>query len=421
MLGRALAATVSTPDRSAVVFWRYWTGSTVSRMGTAVTSVAFPLTAVLVVHASAFSVAAVTASSGLPWLILGFPAGVYVSRFPLRGMQIAMDLVRALAIGSIPVAAWFGGLTVAQLITVALIVGSATVIFSVANSTLIPAIVPREELTRRNSLTAASSGLAQLAGPGLGGVLVDVMGAASCMLLDAVSYLFSAVMLGALPRPDSQPAPPEAPRFRRQVAAGFGYIRSQTVLKAAFLLGCSVNVVAAAVIALSPLYIVRTLREPSYVLGLVYAAEGAGALVGAALAPRLSSAWGSAQAMLRCALALPLAVLLLPLASRGAGALLFRLGIFWFALTMTVAAIAIVTYRHRSVPTDKLPLVIAITHVFSWGGAPLGALIAGGLATTVGIRDALFAIAGLSLLVPLSVWTSGETRRRVNLEDDSTS
>ena len=88
------------------------------------TSVALPLTAVLVVHASAFSVAAISAAGSVPWLLLGFPAGVYVTRLPLRGVQVAMDLVRAVAIGSVPVVAWLGGLTVAQLIGVALAVGS---------------------------------------------------------------------------------------------------------------------------------------------------------------------------------------------------------------------------------------------------------------------------------------------------------
>ena len=97
------------------------------------------------------------------------------------------------------------------------------------------------------------------------------------------------------------------------------------------------------------------------------------------------------------------------------------MGIFWFALTMTIAAIAIVTHRHRTVPSDKLALMLAITHVFSLGGAPFGALVAGGLATTLGIRTALFVIAALSLVVPLSIWSSGEIRRRNHLEDDPTS
>lgn len=403
---------------SAAVFWRYWTGSTISRLGSAVTSVALPLTAVLVVHASAFSVAAIAASGGVPWLVLGLPAGVYVARLPLRGVQVAMDLLRALAIGSIPVVAWVGALTVAQLIAVGLVVGSASVIFAVANSTMIPAIVPKDELTRRNSLTQASGGVAQLAGPGLGGILVDVMGAASCMVLDAASYLVSAVMLGALPRPDSRVAPPESPGLRTQIADGVAYIASRPVLLASFVLGSCVNGIGAAVIALSPLYIVRTLDEPSFVLGLVYAAEGAGALVGAALAPRLSDAWGSARAVRRCALVLPGALVLLPLAFRGTGAVLFGLGIFGFAASMTVVAIALVTYRHRAVPADMLPRVLAFTHVVSWGGAPVGALVAGGLASAFGVRSALFVVAVLGLSAPLSVWAAGEMRHRINLEDE---
>lgn len=411
-------ATSSRAPGPAAVFWRYWTGSTISKLGSAVTSVALPLTAVLVVHASAFSVAAITAAGGLPWLVLGFPAGVYVTRLPLRGTQVAMDLVRAVAIASIPVVGWLGGLTVAQLIGVALTVGCASVIFAVANSTMMPAIVAKEELTKRNSLTVASDGIAQLGGPGLGGVLVGVMGAASCMVLDAVSYLVSAVMLGALPRPDSRPAPHAPPSFREQLSDGFAYIGSRPVLRASVVLGTCVNLIGAAVLALAPLYIVRTLHEHAFVLGLVYASEGAGALAGAAFAPRLSGAWGSARVVLRCTLPFPLVLVLLPLAFHGAGVVLFGLGIFGFAATMSVVAIAVVTHRHRTVPAEMLPRVLAITHVASWGGAPFGALLAGALATVFGVRGALFVIAALGVGAPLSACASPELRRRINLEDD---
>lgn len=383
------------------------------------TSVALPLTAVLVVHASAFSVAAISAAGSLPWLLLGFPAGVYVTRLPLRGMQIAMDLVRAAAIGSVPVVAWLGGLTVAQLVGVALAVGSANVMFAVANSTLLPAIVPSEELTKRNSLTAASSGIAQLSGPGLGGVLVGLMGAASCMVLDAVSYLVSAVMLGALPRPDSRPARREdAPRFRTHLADGFRYIAARPVLRTAVVVGTISNLIGAALIALAPLYLVRTLHEPPFVIGLVYATEGAGGLVGAALAPRLTDVWGSARIVLRCALLLPFALVLLPLAFRGVGAVLFGLGIFGFALILTFLVIALITHRQRTVPADMLPRVLAITQVASRGSTPLGALVAGGLATVLGLRAALFIIAAFGVGVPLSAWASREMRRRTHLEDE---
>ena len=266
-LEMTVRATSSQALSSATVFWRYWTGSTISKLGTAVTSVALPLTAVLVVHASAFSVAAISAAGSLPWLLLGFPAGVYVTRLPLRGVQVAMDLLRAAAIGSVPVVGWVGGLTVAQLLAVALAVGSASVIFAVANSTLMPAIVPKEELTKRNSLIVASSGIASLSGPGLGGVLVGAMGAASCMVLDAVSYLVSAVMLGTLPRPDSRPAPKAPPSFRTQLSEGFAYIGTRPVLRTALVLVTISNLISAALIALAPLYIVRTLHEHAFVIG----------------------------------------------------------------------------------------------------------------------------------------------------------
>jgi MFS family permease len=403
---------------TATVFWRYWTGSTISKVGSAVTTVALPLTAVLVVHASAFSVAAISAAGSVPWLLLGFPAGVYVSRLPLRSMQVAMDLVRAVAIGSVPVVAWLGGLSVAQLIAVALTVGSASVIFAVANATMLPAIVPKEELTRRNSLIVGSSGIAQLAGPGLGGVLVGVMGAASCMVLDAVSYLVSAVMLGVLPRPDSRPASKTPPNFRTHLLDGFAYMRTRSVLRTALWLGTISNLVAAGLIAIAPVFIVRTLREHDFVIGLIYASEGAGGLVGAALASRLTDAWGSARVVLRCALPLPLILLMLPFAFRGVGAILFGLGLFGFAVTLSFLGIALITHRQRTVPADMLPRVLAITQVVSRGGAPLGALVAGGLAAVFGVRTALFVLAALAVGVPFAAWANPEMRRRINLEED---
>jgi hypothetical protein len=97
---------------------------------------------------------------------------------------------------------------------------------------------------------------------------------------------------------------------------------------------------------------------------------------------------------------------------------LFGLGIFGFALTLSFLGIALITHRQRTVPAEMLPRVLAITHVVSRGGAPLGALVAGGLATVLGVRVTLFVIAAFGAGVPLTAWTSPELRRRINLEDD---
>ena len=405
------------PPSSSAVFWRYWTGTTVSNVGTSVTSVALPLTAVLVVHASAFAVASIVAADTAPWLLLGLPAGVLVHRLPLRGTQVATDLVRAVAIGSIPVVAWVGSLTVAQLVAVALAVGSASVIFVVANSTMMPAIVPEQDLTKRNSLMSASGGAAQLSGQGVGGLLVGVMGAASCMVIDAVSYLVSAAVMWALPRPERAADQSGQGSFRSQLVEGLSYIGSQPVLRATFVLAVCVNLIGSAVLALAPLYIVRTLHEHAYVLGFVYASEGAGATIGAALAPRFTSAWGSARVLLWCSVPVPFVLVLLPLAFSGWGAVLFGLGIFGFAGTLTVMAIVIITNRHRSVPTEMLPRVLATTLMVAWGSSPLGALVAGGLATAFSVRFALLVVAVFGIGSPLSVWSSREIRRRIKLED----
>ena len=244
------------------------------------------------------------------------------------------------------------------------------------------------------------------------------MGAASCMVLDAVSYLVSAVMLGALPRPDSRPTPKAPASFRTQLTDGFAYIGTRPVLRTALVIGTIGNLIGAALIAIAPLYIVRTLHEHAFVIGLIYASEGAGGLVGAALATRISHAWGSARVVLRCALPLPLVLVLLPLAFRGVGAVLFGLGIFGFAVILSFLGIALLTHRQRTVPADMLPRVLAITQVVSRGSSPFGALVAGGLATVFGVHAALFVIAAFGVGVPLSAWATPELRRRINLEDE---
>jgi predicted MFS family arabinose efflux permease len=370
-----------------------------------VTSVALPLTAVLLLHASALSVATITAAGSLPALVIGLPSGAYVTRLPLRGTQIGMDLLRAAAIAWIPVASSLGVLSIVQMIAVAAVVGAGNVIFSVANATMIPELVPAEELTKRNSLIFGSRGIAQLAGPGLGGVLVEALGAASCMLVDAGSYLISAVTLWRLPASRARvKRQGQHPPIRQQIVEGIVYVRSRPALRITLVLQVCVNLTGAAILALSPLYLVRGLHQHAFVIGLLYATEGGGALAGAAVTTRLSARWGTAGVLLRCTLPVPLTVLLLAASFSGWGAALFGLGIFAFAATLTVIGIVIQTYRHRVVPTEMLPRLVATTGFFGSGGRPLGALVAGGLGALLGVHVALYVIALASVAVPACVW-----------------
>ncbi|MYR03522.1 MFS transporter, partial [Streptomyces sp. SID6139] len=136
----------------AGMFWRYWTASTASGVGDAVTTVALPLVAIETLHASAFEVSLLPAARFVAWLAIGLPAGVIVQRLPLRGTQIAMDLIRAAAMAWVPLAAALGILRLWQLVLVTLVIGLAGVVFDVGNSSFLPSIVSKEELTARNSL-----------------------------------------------------------------------------------------------------------------------------------------------------------------------------------------------------------------------------------------------------------------------------
>jgi MFS family permease len=372
---------------------------------------------VSIVHASTFAVALITAAGQLPWLVFGLPAGVVVARLPLRETQVAMDLIRGFAMASIPVVAWAGALTVAQLAAVAALVGVAAVIFDVGNSTLIPAIVPVAELTRRNSLNSASDAATALAGPGLGGTLVQLLGAATCMLTDAVSYLVSAALMYSLPRPRSLEVSAAGGGMRREIAEGCDYVVRHPVIRPCVLWATAVNFVCGALMTLTPLYVVRTLHARPVVVGLVYAAEGAGALLGASITPELERRVGSARAVLFAATIMPLTVVLMPAAFPGWGVSLYTLGNLAFAGAVVIGSILARTHRHQVVPRDLLPRVMATVRFISWGAIPLGAFLAGALGTMLGIRSALFVTAGLILLAPAGLWASPEIRRRRNLSD----
>ncbi|WP_344662273.1 MFS transporter [Catenulispora subtropica] len=395
-------------------FWRYWAGSSISRVGSAVTTVALPLAALGLAHASSFAVGAVTAASFAAWALIGLPAGVLVGRLPLRETQIAMDLVRAAALASVPVAWWVASVTVTQLVVVALVVGLASVVFDVGNSTMLPFLVGKEELTARNSLTSATEAVTTLAGPSLGGALVQAVGAAVSIVVDVFSYLISAFLLRDVPRPP-RVAPADGPdrrTIRASIREGWQYLMREPIQRANLWYATAINFVCGALTALTPLFLVRTLSLTPAAVGAVMATEGVGSLLGASLTPRLTRRVGTGRAVVGAALALPLSCALLPIAGHGWGVAAFILGNAAFAATVVVASIVARTYRQVATPTELLPRVMATVRFVSWGVIPLGALAAGAVASWDGPRVALWGSAVAALAVPVAVLASPIRTRR---------
>ncbi|MFH8337128.1 MFS transporter [Streptomyces sp. AM6-12] len=402
----------ATDRRSASAFWRYWTASTISGTGDAITTVALPLVAVGVLHASSLQVSFLTAAQYAAWIAIGLPAGVIVQRLPLRGTQVAMDLVRAAALVSVPVAAAFGVLHLAQLVLVALVIGLATVLFDVGNSTFLPSIVSKEELTARNSLTSASVSATQLGGPSLGGLLVQIFGGALTLVFDVVSYVVSAVLLRTLPRPAPVRSGGPAESMAGQIKEGWRFVTHHKVIRPCVAAATLANFTCGAFMALLPVFLVRTLGTPAGLVGVLIAMEGLGSLLGATLTPRLAGRIGSARTILASTLFGASLALLMPLAGSGWGLLLFALGNLCFGASIVVLSILTRTHRQTVTPPELLPRVMATVRFISWGAVPFGALTAGATASALGNRGALWLICALAFLTPLAVWTSGIRRMR---------
>lgn len=391
---------------SRLEFWYFWAASGISSLGSGITAVALPLTALVALDASAFEVGLITAASYAGAVLIGLPAGVIVQRFPLQRLQVTMDLVRAALIASVPVAAWLDMLTLAQLVLVGLFISLANILFDVANTAFLPSIVAKEELTARNSLISGTLATTQLAGPSLGGLLVQLLGAATSLLTDAVSYVLSAVFLWRVPKKGSSlPARSHEP-FTKQIKAGLSFVLRHPVIRPCVVSSTALNLASGVVLAIAPVFLVRTAGLPAGTVGLVLASDGVGALAGAAITTRLAATVGTARASLVATTAGAVIALCMPLANSGWTAVCFSLGMAGFAAGITSFSIVTRTHRQSVTPPDLLPRVVASVRFFTWGAIPVGALLGGTAAGTLGPRNALFAGCAVAFLAPLALYFS---------------
>ena len=409
------AGTPEQSGRGARAFWLYWGAGTVSSLGSAVTTVALPLTALVVLHATALQLGELAAASYVAWLVIGLPAGVIVGRLPLRGTQLVMDVVRSAALASVPVAWWLDRLTLGHLVVVALVVSFASVVFDVGTMSFLPAVVPRSELTARNSLMSATYATVDMGGPAIGGLLVQAIGAVPTLLLDASSYVVSAVLLRQLPE-RRVPVPEAAGSLRSMVRDGWHFVVRHPVMGPCMWEATAVNFACGALIALAPIYLVRELHAPAGLVGLLIATEGVGSLAGAALAPRLTSRFGSGRVTLVSGLLGACAALLMPLGRGALGMVFFGLGNAGYAMGIVIGSITTRTLRQTVTPPDLLTRVMATVRFVSWGAIPFGALTAAAVASAVGVRTALWCTAAATF-VPVVVLWSSPVRRVRNLDE----
>ncbi|MCK9792414.1 MFS transporter [Isoptericola sp. 4D.3] len=382
-------------------FRRLWFGEGISVLGNATTSVLLPLVAVLELDAGPAMVGVLTAAAWLPWLVVGLPAGAWVDRLPARGVMIVADLVAATAIGSVPVAASLDALTLPHLVGVALAAGVTTVFFRTAYAVLLPQVVPASQLEAANArLLGTESGM-QVAGPGVGGAMAQVLGAALGLVLDAVSFLVSAVCLWGV-RPASAPERPPAAPLRVRIREGVAFVASDRYLRWFVVVGGVSNFGLTGYGALLVLFLVDTVGLGPSALGVVMTVGACGGLLGATVATRLSRRLGSARATVLLLAASGPPALLVGLGDDGARVAWTVAGLFLVGLTVVAGNVLRGAWRQRYVPQPLMGRVVTTSQFVNFGTMPLAGLAAGALGELVGVRETMLLMAAVHCVACLS-------------------
>lgn len=390
----AMTAT-AVPERTVAetTTWRsdfrlLWLGETTSSLGSSVTIVALPLVAISL-HASVVMIGLLGAAAWLPWLLIGLPAGAWVDRLPRRPVMLICDAVSLALFVSVPIAAWCGALTIAQLLVVALLAGTAKVFFATAYRAYLPALVPAEHLVDGNAKLQGSESAAQIAGPGLAGLLAQAFGAATGLLADAVSFLVSVLCLRAI-RGAEPPRQLTRRRLRHEIAEGLRFVAGDRFLRPYIAFGGMANLALTGYQAILVVFLVREVGLNSGMVGLLVATGSIGGVLGAAAAPWLARSLGSARALLWCKVGVSPFGLLIPLTGPGDRLAFFVIGTGVIVAGIVAGNVIAAGFTQRYCPAPLFGRILTSMQVVNFGTIPLGALLGGVLAGALGTRATMW-------------------------------
>ena len=376
-------------------FLKFWSAQAISAIGSRITRTALPILAVVTIGASVESVAMLSALALAPGVIVGLVMGGRVDRRAKRPLLIGADLVRAVLLMTIPIAAWQGLLSMVQLYIVAALTGAATTLFQIADNAYLPALIGRDRLIEGNSKLETTEAIAEISGPGLGGLLVQAITAPLAIAFDALSFLASACFLGAIRSEEPlNTAVDEAdrPTLLRDLRVGLSASIGHPLVRPEFLVEGVQAIASGFFLALYTIYAINTLHLSPATLGLIISAGGVGALSGAIVSSHLAGRFGLGRAMIVCLTASRIAALLIPMA-RGpewlAVSCLIGHQLVGDAFLMAYYVLA-VGLRQSVLPQATLGRANATFHVSTGILLPLGALIAGPIATAIDVRSALW-------------------------------
>ena len=401
------------PARRSLVrqpdFLKLWTAETVSVFGSQISALAIPVVAVVILHADALQVALLGTIEFLPFILFTLPAGAWVDRLRRRPIMIVGDLGRAAALASIPIVYAINpdALTIWQLYVVGFTVGALTVFFDVSNQSYLPSIIERDELIEGNSKLQISQSAAQIAGPGIAGVLIDLVKAPFAIVLDSLSFVWSAFFVFLIRRPE----PPVAhaadalgqkrPSIVSDVRDGLRFVLGHPALRAISAGTGTSNLFGNIGGGIMILYLLDSqfLGLTPGQVGLAFALGNVGALVGAVMANRIAKWFGLGPTIIGSLFIGGIMMLLIAIAPTGPAALPYLVaGGLFGGLSQMVYNINQVSYRQAICPPRMQGRMNATVRFLVWGTIPIGNVLGGLIASTFGVHETIWLSAVLGFV-----------------------
>jgi MFS family permease len=381
-------------------------GQAVSAIGSQITFIALPLIAVVSMGAGPGAMGLLGAVDNLPYLLIGLWVGVFVDRHARRRLMVASDLLRAVAVASVPIAALLGWLGFAQLCVVAFVVGIGNIVFDVSCQAQLPELVDDQHLVPANGALQTSASMSMVAAPGLVGLLIKVVGAPVSMLIDVGTYLFSALSIASIRTPEQHRPAPEASTWE-QVREGWRLVLADRRLVGLGGGMAMVNLAMNASMAVMIFFLANRLGMDAGMIGLVFVAFGVGAAIGAMSAGALAAKIGTGNTLLTGPLLAGAGLVVFatsgtPLSPAGwpvplvfAGAILMGIGMMAFS---SLAA----GMRQLLAPEAARGKVLGTLRFVELGVMPLGSVIGGAIGQVAGAIPATLVSA--AILASAALW-----------------
>jgi MFS family permease len=386
-------------------FLKLWAGQSVSELGGSITQIALPTVAVFQLHAGPFELGLLSAFARLPFPLLALPIGVWIDQLPRRRVMILADVGRMLALASIPIAAVGGALTLVQLYVVALVTGLLTIFFDLAYLSYVPSLVGRENLGDANAKLQLSSSVSDVAGPGLGGLLIQAIGGGQAIAVNAASYLISFASLAWIRGEDISPVRtgPTASAFD-DLKEGLAHVFRHPLLRSLILcLGGAIVVGHMEEPNLYP-FLYKILHLSPGTVGLVLSVSGVGSVAGAIVSRRVAARFGPGWTLAVTGAVVGTMIMLQTTAQFGLAIPILVATFLIIGVMDPIHDVTQVSLRQMLTPDRLQGRMNSVFRTVFWGAWPLGSVIGGYVGSVLGpvpaiiIGGAGFAVFGLAVL-----------------------